>query len=1013
MNTPPSAHTQPQRVSPSDKPLPSPPRDQNFDPGEFAEPKTLIDASDKPLRRRSPPGMAVHEEDWPVLFPKRPTSPGTLQEMLRDTGSQLTQQAKPGQKERYPILGNTLRQVSDEEHLPVSRYSATYQIPRKEISSPDLGNLAGVNGGTAVENIHIDDPFKDGVHDSGTVLATISSRTASDSPSSLSAGAAAVEKLEHDARPTIEPRQTRTSSLRARLSAGQLVRDGQNKVVGFTDFTATPESALSGTKRDSLRARKEARVDRSTSPPAKPVSHQLRPKPSKESISGTRAPAQFVAGSRRPTHPRRPSSHGSLRKEFREPTPPLSIASSSRPAPSRPAPTIPRSDEFKHGKPSKKASFEVPASKSSIPVPRQPMSNIPRQLTGKTGFTDPKEAEASEVEKEVRDEFGTLERPSFSDMVENLAQTLSDSEINDTHTTGQSSQALVNHYGAHILEAIEESPQRAYKLKRLSSASPEFGPTLKISPSAERLIMGPGVDREKNPLCKKKGKELDHAMMKMDQKDRPSSSQGLSRSESRVGLINANIREKKVKSADLDRLSPAIENLLNGSHKLTVQPNHESRDPSARGSSVSTSFNDPFFDASSQLQVSPEKGNDVEGQELNVTGEGSGIRPLGGNAAGSSSKVLVTDGIPPNHSQIMVGTQSDLKLSDGGSSPFDNTTVVAKDLPDEPSDGLRTNDIHTKNGFQTDYMLSDEANPFQDTYNAAKDVTKEPKDESDSTSIIHLPSTAEQHTPKNTSNSGSHPPRSSSRMVHPDFTTAKNSPVSPLSADDRPPTPLKDTPQDFARRQNNLGSLRGHGTSQLDLSSHASKRDSTARESNKSQTSASKGSLSIFRGLFHKRSSENEAFRSAKKTKSKTTTTNSSSGSPFPPMSEVHPIHRPTLASLARSAANTPRPTTTGTRPTTPATLSLVSPLAAETSTSTHLAMELLDLSRKERSSPKKENLLQLGSILVEGITQARNAEKAMEEAKQAARRAEVAHALCKKSLKEVTMCVQAWRDGL
>lgn len=74
--------------------------------------------------------------------------------------------------------------------------------------------------------------------------------------------------------------------------------------------------------------------------------------------------------------------------------------------------------------------------------------------------------------------------------------------------------------------------------------------------------------------------------------------------------------------------------------------------------------------------------------------------------------------------------------------------------------------------------------------------------------------------------------------------------------------------------------------------------------------------------------------------------------------------------------------------------------------------MELLDLSRKERASPRKEKLLQLGSIMVEGITQARNAEKAMEEAKQAARRAEVAHALCKKSLAEVTRCVEVWRGG-
>lgn len=84
---------------------------------------------------------------------------------MRETGSQLTQQAVSGQNERYPVLGNTLRQVPDEEQLPVSRYSAMYKIPRKEVSSPNLGKLSSKE--TAAGNTHVDDPFKDGVYDSG------------------------------------------------------------------------------------------------------------------------------------------------------------------------------------------------------------------------------------------------------------------------------------------------------------------------------------------------------------------------------------------------------------------------------------------------------------------------------------------------------------------------------------------------------------------------------------------------------------------------------------------------------------------------------------------------------------------------------------------------------------------------------------------------------------------------------------------------------------------------------
>lgn len=988
---------------------------------------------------------------------------------MRETGSKLTQQEILGPKERYPRLGNTLHQVLDEEHLPVSRYSAMYKVPRKEISSPNLCKPSCDSKDTAAANTDIDDPFKDGVYDSGPVVPTSSSQETSRSPSSLSAGAAAVEKSARESKPAIEPRQTRTSSLRARLSAGQLIKDDKNKVVGFTDFTATPDPALSATRRDSLRARKEAQArrsltpphslhtkpskesvggsraqsSRSLTPPAKPVLHPLRPKPSRESVGGNRAPAQFVAGSRRPSHPRRPGSRGSIRSEFQEATPPLPIAPSSRSAPNRPAPAIPvsKNQDIKHGKSSEKRHVEVPTSprKSSIPVPRQLVPNTPKEpnVNDKAKTSDLDNLESSGVKKEAWNEFAIFEGHPPVDMVRDLDQALSETspdlgrDLDQTFSSGRPSEPLVNNYGAHVLEAIEESPQHAYQLKRLSAASPEFGPTLKISPSAERFIMGPDDKTEKHPPSKKKTKEFDRAMMKQDQKDRkdsanssisksreisdrPSSSQGLSRLDTHVDSIDTKFREKRVKSVDLGSISPAIDNLLNGPHKLIPRLKHGSTDVSARGS-TSTSFNDPFFDARSQLQASPDKGDDVDSEETKANGQEPWIPPLEENNGVSRDNLPITAGVLHIGSHNETGVQTDHKLSDEASSPFEGTMTAVKDLAEGPKDDLLHIKHRIENHIQTDHQFSDGANSFDNT----AVVTKETRGKDDDKSIILVPSTPEQRPPENISSSGSHPPRSSSRMTHPDFTTAKNSPVSPLSANNALPTPPKDKPQDFAHRQNKLGSLRGHGTSQIDLSDHASKRDSSARESSKSQASASKSSLSIFRGLFHKRSSENEPLKSSnnKKSKSKTTINPPRTGSPFPPISEIHPIHRPTLASIARSAANTPRPTTaTATRPTTPATptpfLSSPLPIPAETSTSTHLAMELLDLSRKERSSPTKEKLLQLGSVMVEGITQARNAEKAMEEAKQAARRAEVAHALCVKSLKEVTRCVEVWRKG-
>lgn len=71
--------------------------------------------------------------------------------------------------------------------------------------------------------------------------------------------------------------------------------------------------------------------------------------------------------------------------------------------------------------------------------------------------------------------------------------------------------------------------------------------------------------------------------------------------------------------------------------------------------------------------------------------------------------------------------------------------------------------------------------------------------------------------------------------------------------------------------------------------------------------------------------------------------------------------------------------------------------------------MQLLESARNERSSPKKERLLEMGKIMVDAITQARDAERAMEEAKQAARKAEVSAMACRKTLGEVERVVKAW----
>lgn len=171
-------------------------------------------------------------------------------------------------------------------------------------------------------------------------------------------------------------------------------------------------------------------------------------------------------------------------------------------------------------------------------MPRQLLSSMPRQpnANNKAEASDLKVFGANGVKREARDEFAIFEGHPSSDIFRDLNQTLGNSSIDmvrdldQTHSAGHPTPGLVDNYGAHVLEAIEESPQHAYKFKRLSTASPEFGPILKISPSAERFIMGPDSKTAENPLNNKKNKELDRAMMKKDQKDRKDSASSISAS---------------------------------------------------------------------------------------------------------------------------------------------------------------------------------------------------------------------------------------------------------------------------------------------------------------------------------------------------------------------------------------------------------------------------------------------------------------------------------------------------
>lgn len=854
-------------------------------------------------------------------------------------------------QERYPLLSGSPSAIANLQQKPLSRYPSSHKIQRKQISASSLRDTSA--------HALVADGLEDESINRTTEHAPSDSKPPSAQPKAadrLSAGAAAVEKSSTEVKSIKEPRQTRTSSLRARISAGQVIRDSPNKVLGFTDFTAEKAPSTKACKED-LGSNAGFRARSSSS-----FSKAFTKKPSREEVGGSRAPAQFVAGSRRPSA-RRPSSRNSLRNDSRAPSPAFL-------EPSRPAPPIPS------------AKAVTSSRKSSIPIPRNANTTVIAKDASRSSSANGPTTHQPEVGKEVpHDSVALKKKPN---------------EATEEHE----SDALVKGFSDEnsYLESIAESPQSTFRSKCLSTKSSTYGPKLKISPSANRIIFGEGEpDKEKSPLVKKKksldlfraaitneyknvtkGKAVNNGHKRIS--NRPLSSQGFSEDRPRDILSACAARRKKVKSVDLGSVSSTIE--AKSESTTTAREYEESLKHES-----SPAVEDPFFEIKNQPGTRTE-------------------------AAAQAGKSEAADEAPGG----ACITPADTTVENSVIPASDTITVVPAFLPETLQEHVN------KSSDVVEPARVDEAKGRKagsGALNLTAHLHKAPKQSS--------PSTPQQVTRSNGSpSSGSFPPRSSSRMNHPDYTingSAKSSSVSSIEraaarlqkeisaaqaveaklADGEVPHQLSDT---------DLGLPRREIASQTILADVGSKRDSTARESTRSQTSVSKGLISNFRGLFHKRMSDNaEAHnaRSAEKGDKRATVT--AHGSPSPFMSNIHPVHRPTQASINRNGATAQRPCTRDHF--SPGTSAVASPMPSEVSTTTTIAMEILESARRESSSPKKERLLELGKLMVDTITQARDAEKAMEEARHAARKAEFAHALCKKSVSDVAALVKDWRSDM
>ena len=932
------------------KPLPSPPVAQVMKAGPLKQNRTLIDASEKPLRR-SPCGKPQEEaEVWPVLYPNRPTTPGTLRQMTPERDGVLATADsiyQPG--ERYPRLPSlgTYESTLDIGHKPSPKTATGLQIQRKQLSSPNLrkaskdlknvpsGQDKGRHGATPLHNTakqtgKPDNPRLEAKRPDPTVLADD-----------------AYVDIVSDHKPTVntkppnEPRQTRTSSLRARMSAGtatnENLKPNGNNI--FTDSSAATEPLAS--EKDIKR--------RST--PKPPGSFPIGRKLSRDSLRGKK-PAQFVAGSRRPP------SRGSLRSDSRASSTAAQPRSLEKANLDCTTPLVSASlgqslDSVNHVE---NKGPEIAPRKSSIPVLSHTVFNDVTH-TDKLALGESKSSDITDATASAHDDF-TI----FEDSIES--------------------------FPTASLDAIEESPNQGYHVRRLSVISPELGPTLKISPSADRIIMGTGSDKENDEPKKSKNKPrvsapdvgsstkdrlANFAKTKHPKQTRPLSSHGLLQSTSRRGTVDSEARSKKVRSAEITP-SPSVSTLSGRAPKTSRN--------------TDTSKDDPFFDAQSSID-----------KRLTLLGAPDHRIHASANVAASEEPAWVA----PVQDHLSLTANSDAVLH-----PSDVQSMLTHD--ENPTDSVTADVLSMMN--HEDEIQGDSLKVTQPQSKIGNAPVELPADDTIANKASEATPTTPEHsnTAVGSSHSGSLPPRSSSRTTHPDFITNKHSPTSPLGNSEHVST-------EFTDRQNRLGSLRGHATAQIDFAPPASNRNSirnsVARESNVSQGSISKGVLSNIKGLFHKRSSD-DPLKSGKKHKQQKASI-TSNGSPFPSISEVHPAHRPALSSARHTNANglTPKSSMPSLGPNAILTPPFNSPVPSELATTTNMAMQILESARKERSSPKKERLLELGKILVDALTQARDAERALEEAKQAARKAEVSYELCKRSVTEVKRVVEQWREEL
>jgi hypothetical protein len=999
--------------SPPDKPLPSLPV-ATIQTGSPIIRRSLIDAREKPLRRSiSPSPGEKAEEEWPVLFPSRTTS---LQEIPPD-GSLKQARSPEGDKS----IPNAELAHCDQQHTDESQ--------------------DGIDATSADRNLRQD-----------YLSAHLPSGNASDSAQASMASETTTK--------VIKPRSESPAMLSNAKGSSPIVADGDTfNSVTHTDHgflkERNPEQSLSAN-------------DNKSSSPTGPVDGVIRSVKNASSPQGgvraraSKLPKRFSAPGpvRNSSSPRRTSSRGPL------PYGPLPLPTyrgrpvrhdchSNSMGRQTGRNTPPSASQATH---SANFTFEdVPSlvvvkqssktgvadsGRSSIPRPRNHskrdedgdseseimVSKLPRRKLNRNCLTSEHKSEDGDIDTDEdrerkeekpskasdtaaernriaesleheRPNTGAIGRavssPTKSEGLASLAQDLSsegqncssgilDKDLNCAQSVADSASIIEPYFSTARQRQLIDKPFN--RVKRLSANSPDHGPILRISESAERVIMGHRSEENNDGHDTKaqKRNSVPDLRRSIVIKELRKSTEGLlnglspiSRSLTTRSLNRPECRDESSESRSKDETMPSRSELYSPNVRLSAPSFH---DPfSACGGKILAEADDPGRKSGSEDPVDwPLRGPVQAAGDLHPVEE----------AKAEEERPWIS---PLHMSHIEAVSErkspSPIRSSEGGQSKaVDNSGRVSRrEIARSPPEDANAPRVSRE--------------PVPVTINEIR-------------SAIHR--------------KAQFPPRTSSRANTPDISMRSRPQINQNTS--------RDIPNRFVslhanRLSQEFGVPKSTTVEPEILRSSIHKRKDNGnsnfsspitRETGRGQLSSAKGMLSNFKGLFHKRSIETTPASSRSKSKDTTPhdrpTSLAMNSSPHP---NYHSRMLPANCSANRSARGGAhmirRP-----RDAFPQSPGLHSD---DFRNATDLAIRVLDASQSEVDGVKKRRLLQasgvlprfemhaysssqFGELMVEAVTGARDAEKAMEEAKQAAARAEMHCMRGKKSVLELTRLV-------